>query len=89
MKVSSGTSSTMSSRRCREGDRHRQHPEGAASPCPPSDGWDRGWRSQEKTTGLHFPSPGLCDWLTFPSGVCFSLGLWMSSGWSSSLMVMP
>lgn len=35
MKVSSGTSSTMSRRRYREGDRHRQPPEGAARPCPP------------------------------------------------------
>lgn len=73
----------------RGGEQAPSAPRGAASPEPPNYGQDRGWRSQEKTLGLNLPSPGPRVLLTLPSGMCFSLGLWMSSGWSSSLMVIP
>lgn len=66
-----------------------QRPEDVCQPLltQPWAGW--GWRSQENTMGLHFPSPALHSRLTFPSGVSFSFGLWTSSGCSSSLMVIP
>lgn len=75
-KVSSGTSSTICSWRCKEGQALSAF-QGLGIPALPG-----GWRSPEQPEDL-------CAWLTLPSGVCFSLGLWTSRGWSSSLMVIP